>query len=151
MSLCAIWFVLAIILFYLILFLWCYYHFICVFEVYCMWKYWLFYFQRALNFFKVNVLECFFQFSSTMNKYFLEKMTIPKTHLATTICYESCSPTLCIVFKFSIHIFHFVFLHLLFCLYLYFCKFLWWTNFVMIFWQTILLKNQVMFCIDWLH
>ncbi len=105
---------------------------------------------------EVNVLECFFQFSSTVNKYFLEKMTIPKiinskTHLATTICYESCSPTLCIIFLFSIHIFHLVFLCLLFFIYLHFYNFLWWTNFVMIFWQTILLKNQVMFCLDWLH
>jgi hypothetical protein len=27
---------------------------------------------------EVNMLECFFQFSSTMNKYVLEKMAIPK-------------------------------------------------------------------------
>jgi mannose/fructose/N-acetylgalactosamine-specific phosphotransferase system component IID len=57
---------------------------------------------------EINVLECFFQFSSTMNKYFLEKMVIPKlfnlclTHLAITICYKSCSPALCIIFLFHI-------------------------------------------------
>ncbi len=54
------------------------------------------------------VLEHLFQFSSTMNKYFLEKMAVPKlislhlTHLAITICYESCWPTLCIIFLFDI-------------------------------------------------
>jgi hypothetical protein len=56
---------------------------------------------------EVNVLESFFQFSSIVNKYFLEKMEIPKlinskTCLATTICYESCSPALCIIFLFDV-------------------------------------------------